>query len=445
MYAMDAPVKFADNDGITLAYRTIGDGPIDIVFVPMWASNIDQYDDYPPLANAFESMTSFARVILYDRRGSGLSDRLCGVATLEEGMDDLDAVLEAAGAEQVTLMGFNESGSLCCLYAATHPEKVRSLVLYGTYATTTWHEDYPWGQKPDDRAFQIEAIRQFWGVEEAGVLLLNPSGLADRAFAHWAVRWQRNSVSRDALAGVFEMLEKTDVRHLLPIIRVPTLVLHRKDDLAVPIDNGRYLAEKIPNARLVELEGSDHIPFMGDWPSVEEEIEEFMTGGRRPREKTRVLATILFTDIVGSTKKAAELGDRAWRALLDDFDATVKRQLDRFQGRLIKKTGDGHFATFDGPARAIRCACNIREALKPLDIQIRAGLHTGEVEVLGEDLGGIAVHIGARVSSLAGPGEVLVSGAVPPLVAGSGLDFTEHGIHELKGIDGKWTLYSVNI
>ncbi|HYN35527.1 MAG TPA: adenylate/guanylate cyclase domain-containing protein, partial [Actinomycetota bacterium] len=361
------------------------------------------------------------------------------------GMDDLDAVLEAAGAEQVTLMGFNESGSLCCLYAATHPEKVRSLVLYGTYATTTWHEDYPWGQKPDERAFQIEAIRQFWGVEEAGVLLLNPSGLADRAFAHWAVRWQRNSVSRDALAGVFEMLEKTDVRHLLPVIRVPTLVLHRKDDLAVPIDNGRYLAEKIPNARLVELEGSDHIPFMGDWPSVEEEIEEFMTGGRRPREKTRVLATILFTDIVGSTKKAAELGDRAWRALLDDFDATVKRQLDRFQGRLIKKTGDGHFATFDGPARAIRCACNIREALKPLDIQIRAGLHTGEVEVLGEDLGGIAVHIGARVSSIAGPGEVLVSGAVPPLVAGSGLEFTEHGIHELKGIDGKWTLYSVDI
>ena len=443
--AMESDVRFAENDGIRLAYKTYGEGPVDIVFVPMWASNLDIYDDYPPLTDAFSSMSSFARVIVYDRRGAGLSDRLCGVATLEEGMDDLSAILDAAGAKQVTVMGLNESGSLYCLFAATHPQRVRSLILYGTYATTTWHEDYPWGQNPEEREFQIEAMRQFWGTDEGGALLMNPSALEDRTFVRWASRWQRNSVSRDALPGVFEMLEKTDVRQVLPSIRVPTLVLHRKDDYAVPAENGRYLAEKIPKAKLVELEGSDHIPFLGDWQSVEEEIEEFITGSRRPREKTRVLATILFTDIVGSTKRAAEMGDTAWRSLLDDFDVTVRRQLDRWQGRLIKQTGDGHFATFDGPARAIRCACNLREAVRDLGIDIRAGLHTGEVEVLGEDLGGIAVHIGARVSSLAGPGEVLVSSSVPPLVAGSGLDFTEHGIHELRGIDGKWMLYSVNI
>jgi pimeloyl-ACP methyl ester carboxylesterase len=442
---MDSPVRWADNDGIKIAYRTYGDGPHDIIFVPMWASNIDHLDEYPPMAKAFESISSFARLIVYDRRGSGLSDRLCGVATLEEGMDDLAAVLDDAGAEHPSVMGLNEAGSLCCLFAATHPDKVKSLILYGTYATTTWQEDYPWGQNQDEREIQIQAIQEFWGVEGAGAVLLNPSALDDRVFSRWATRWQRNAVSRDALPAVFEMLAKTDVRHVLPSIRVPTLVLHRKDDFAVPVDNGRYLAEKIPNARLVELEGMDHIPFIGDWQSIEEEIEEFVTGVRRPREKTRVLATILFTDIVGSTRKASELGDRAWRGLLDDIDTTVKRQIDRWQGRLVKQTGDGHFATFDGPARAIRASCNIREAVKDLGVDIRAGLHTGEVEVLGEDLGGIAVHIGARVSALAEPGEVLVSGAIPPLVAGSGLKFSERGVHELRGIDGQWTLYSVNI
>ena len=442
---MDSPVKFADNDGIRLAYRTFGDGPHDIVFVPMWASNIDLLDEYPPMAAAFESVSSFARLILYDRRGAGLSDRLCGVATLEEGMDDLTAVLDAVGTEQVSVMGLNEAGSLCCLFAATHPQRVRSLVLYGTFATTTWHDDYPWGQKPEEREAQIQAIKEYWGVEGAGQLLLNPHALDDRAFSRWATRWQRNALSRDALPEVFEMLAKTDVRHVLPSIRVPTLVLHRKDDFAVPIENGRYLADKIPNAKLVELEGTDHIPFIGDWQAIEEEIEEFVTGVRRPREKTRVLATILFTDIVGSTKKATEMGDQAWRGLLDQFDKQVRRQIERWQGRLIKQTGDGHFATFDGPARAIQAACNVRESVKDLGIDIRAGLHTGEVEVLGEDLGGIAVHIGARVSSLADPGEVLVSGAIPPLVAGSGLTFTERGVHELRGVDGKWTLYSVDL
>ena len=442
---MYSPVKFTENDGIRLAYKVLGNGPHDIVFVPMWASNVDLLDEHPAIAEALESIADWSRLILYDRRGAGLSDRLSGPASLEEGMDDLAAVLDAVGTERVSVLGFNESGSLCCLFAATHPQRVRSLILYGTYATTTWHEDYPWGQKPDEREAQIQAIEEFWGVEQAAALLMDPSAAGDVTFSRWAQRWQRNAMSRDALREVFNLLAKTDVRHVLPSIRVPTLVLHRRDDFAVPVDNGRYLAEKIPNARLVELDGADHIPFLGDWQAVEEEIEEFVTGARRPREKTRVLSTILFTDLVGSTERATKLGDRAWRAVLDDFDRVVRKEIEKSQGRLVKQTGDGHFATFDGPARAIRAACGIRAAVGDLGLDIRSGLHTGEVEVFGDDLGGIAVHIGARVSSLAEAGEVLVSGAIPPLVAGSGLTFTERGVHELRGVDGKWTLYSVDI
>ena len=441
---MDGRVEFAENGNVRLAYRAFGEGPLTLVFVPTWQSNIDLIDQFPPVARAIETLASFGRLIIYDRRGAGLSDRLAGVATLEEGMDDLQAVLDAASAEQVTLLGLNESGPLCALFAATHPERTRSLILYGSFATTTWQPDYPWGQKPDERALQIAVITQLWGSEELGPLI-NMGPNASDEFIKWVVRWQRNSLTRDALPGVFEMLTKTDVRHILPSIRVPTLVLHRKEDGVVPVDNGRYLAERIPGARLVELDGADHIPFLGDWESIADEVEEFMTGERREREKERVLATILFTDIVGSTKKASELGDERWRRLLDDYDELIRRQLARFQGRLVKRLGDGHFVTFDGPARALKCACNINNSVKDLGIELRSGLHTGEVEVRDDDLGGIAVHIGARVAALAEPGEVLVSSSVPPLVAGSGITFEERGVHELRGIEGKWTLYSVQI
>ncbi len=443
---MNSPVRFTENRGVRLAYRTIGDpgSEHDLVFVPAWLSNLDLIEEYEPLVEALESMATFSRVIIMDRRGTGLSDRLSGVATLEEGIDDLMAVLDAAGSERATLIGLNESGSLCALFAATHPEKVRSLILYGSYATTTWHEDYPWGQKPEERELQIAAMTMLWGLDEAASLL-NQGPDDDPAFTRWAVRWQRGSVTRDALPGIFEMLAKTDVRHVLPSIRVPTLVLHRTDDPIVPVDNGRYMADKIPNARLFELEGKHHLPFLGDWNAIADEIEEFITGTRRPRGAERVLATILFTDIVGSTQKAAAMGDEKWRRVLDEYDDIVRQQLARFQGRLIKRLGDGHFATFDGPARALRCACSIRTGVKRLGIEIRSGLHTGEVEVRGDDLGGIAVHIGARVSALAEPDEVLVSSAIPPLVAGSGIDFEERGTHELRGIDGKWALYKVEV
>ncbi|MDQ4095986.1 MAG: adenylate/guanylate cyclase domain-containing protein [Actinomycetota bacterium] len=441
---MDAPVRFAQNGDIHLAYKVIGDGDLDLVFVPTWLSNLDFLDRYKPLVEAIEGLASFARVIILDRRGTGLSDRLCGVATLEEGMDDLTAVLDAAGAEKVSLLTFNESGTLGALYAATHPARVRSLILYGTFATTTWQPDYPWGQKPEDRDQQIALVTQLWGDEATGAMF-NAGPGADEEFQRWAVRWARNSVSRDALPGVFEMLAKTDVRHVLPTIRVPTLVLHRSGDALVPVENGRYLAKNIPNAKYVELPGEDHLPFLGDRESIADEIEEFITGSRRARGLERVLATILFTDIVGSTEKAVAMGDERWRRVLDEYDEIVRLHLDRFQGKLVKNLGDGHFATFDGPARALRCACSIRTSVKKLGIDLRSGLHTGEVEVRGNDLGGIAVHIGARVMSLAQPGEVLVSSAVPPLVAGSGIDFEDCGMHELRGVEGKWAIYRVEL
>lgn len=435
-------MQFADNDGVHLAYRVMGDGPVDLMLVPTWASNLDLLDELPQIQRGLDRLASFSRVILWDRRGSGLSDRLCGMATLEEGMDDILAVLDAAGSERAALFGLNESGALCMLFAATYPERVSHLILYASFATTTWQPDYPWGQKPEERDQQIEAIIQLWGRPDTA-MMVNPTMARDEGFLDWASRWQRGSVTHDALPEYFRILGKTDVRHVLETIRVPTLVLHRREDWIVPVDNGRFLAKKIPGAKFVELEGTDHVPFFGDWESIADELEEFSTGTRRAREPDRVLATILFTDIVGSTEKASALGDRRWRELLDSHDETVSKRLDRWQGRLVKATGDGLLATFNGPARAIRCASEICSSLSSLGLEVRCGLHTGEVEVRGDDVGGIAVHIGARVMERARPGEILVSSSIPPLIAGSGVQFEERGSHKLKGVDGEWPLYSV--
>ena len=435
-------MQFAQNGDVHIAYRVIGEGPVDFLFTPPWASNLDILMELPIIERGIERLASFARVILYDRRGSGLSDRLCGMATLEEGMDDILAVLDAAGSERAALFGLNEAGALCMLFAATHPERASHLMLYGSYATTTWQPDYPWGTKPEEREMQVQWITDLWGTKEAA-MALDSSGDVDERFLDWACRWQRGSVTKDALRGVFEILARTDVRHVLETIRVPTLVLHRAEDTTVPVDNGRYLAKKIPSAKYVELEGTHHIPFFGDWEAIADEMEEFVTGSRRAREPDRVLATILFTDIVGSTEKASKLGDKRWRELLDSHDEAVARQLERWQGRLVKATGDGLLATFNGPARAIRCASEICSSLSSLGLEVRCGLHTGEVEVRGEDVGGIAVHIGARVMELATPGEILVSSSIPPLIAGSGVRFEEKGSHALKGIDGEWPIYAV--
>jgi pimeloyl-ACP methyl ester carboxylesterase/class 3 adenylate cyclase len=442
---MGDSVRYAESGDIHIAYRTSGDGPVDLMFVPTWASNLDLLDEFPPIAQGMERLGAFSRLILLDRRGSGLSDRMHGTATLEEGMDDLLAVLDAVGSERVCLVGLNESGALCALLAASHPQRVSHLILYGSYATTSRQDDYPWAPTPEERAEQIEFLIKAWGQEEFA-FLMNPTAVVDPRFQRWGARWMRNSVTPDALRDAYDKLAHTDVRHVLPTIQVPTLVLHRTDDMLVPVDNGRYLAEKIPGSKFVELPGQDHIPFLGDWESVVDEIEEFITGGRRQREIERVLATILFTDIVGSTVEATQRGDRAWRELLEAHNDIVKSELTRSNGILVKTLGDGMLATFDGPARAIRTACKIRERIgSSLGLQIRAGLHTGEVERRDGDLVGIAVHIGARVAELAEPGEVLVSGSIPPLVAGAGIAFDDLGTRQLRGVDGEWRIHRARV
>lgn len=440
-------IRYAKNGDVHIAYR-VHEGPpggrLDILFIPVWTSNLDLYDSWEPIARSLEELTRFARVIGVDRRGSGLSDRTHGIATLEEGVEDMLAVLDAAGSEQAAVVGLNESGSLCAMLAATHPQRVSGLILYGSFAATVRQDDYPWAPTKEERDDQIAIMIEQWGSEEFA-FVLNPSSHSDPQFREWAAKWQRNSISRDALPAAYDVLARTDVRQVLPLIRVPTLVLHRRDDPLVIVDNGRYLAEKIPGARYVELEGEDHIPFLGDWQAIVDEIEEFLTGNRSPREAGRVLATILFTDIVGSTQKAAELGDRRWKELLDRHDDVVRSELTRADGKLIKSVGDGALATFDGPARAIRCACRIRDRIREFGLETRSGLHVGEIELRGDDVGGIAVHIGARVAEQAGPGELLVSGSVPPLVAGSGITFTELEQVELRGIDGTWRLFRVEL
>ena len=441
---MGDPVHYAKNGDIHIAYKVLGQGPLDIMFVPTWTSNLDLFDTWPTIQKSLDYFYGMARLIILDRRGSGLSDRTAGIATLEEGMDDILAVLDDVGCERVALISINESGCLCSLFAATHPDRVSGLVLYGSYAATVRQEDYPWAPTPEERAEQISLLIQYWGDEEFA-FLMNPGSETDPGFAEWAAKWMRNSVSRDALPAAYDVLARTDVRQILPLIRVPTLVIHRKDDRVVPVENGRYLAEKIPNAKYVELPGEDHIPFLGDWELIADEIEEFLTGQRRERAADRVLATILFTDIVGSSKKAAELGDRKWKEMLDAHDEILRAELARSGGKLIKTIGDGALATFDGPARAIRSACRIRDRARDLGLDMRAGLHTGEVDLRGDDVGGIAVHIGARVVEKAGPGELVVSSAVPSLVAGSGIQFEEMGETDLKGVEGSWTLYRVKL
>ncbi|MEA2476027.1 MAG: hypothetical protein QOF16_367 [Actinomycetota bacterium] len=433
-------VRFASNDGVRLAYKLVGEGPIDLMYVPIWFSNLDLLDRNPAIARGIKGMSKFARLILWDRRGAGLSDRLCGPATLEQGMSDMLAVLDDAGIEKVALIGYHEGGTLSMLMAATHPERVSHLILYSTFATTIWQPDYPWGQKPDEREIEAQWLKDNWASSEAAQLIFQTD---EPWLIDWGRQWLRNSTSHDALEIFYEMLAHTDVRRILPSIRVPTLVVHRSEDTRIPIENSRHIAAAIPNSKYVELPGSENIPFHGDWDSIQDEIEEFLTGERRGPEGDRVLATILITDIVGSTKKAGEVGDARWRRMLDNHDEIADRVISDYGGRRVKSTGDGLLATFDGPARAIRCAATLRQEIQILGLGLRVGLHAGEVEIRGDDIGGIAVHIASRVADLATPGEVMVSEALPPLVAGSGITFESRGSVELTGVPGEWRLFAV--
>ncbi len=436
------PTRYTKSGEYHIAYTTLGDQPIDLFYVPTWIGQVEVFAEEPSIQAFVERTCDFARVISFDRRGSGLSDPMNGPPTLEDQMDDVLAVMDAAGCERVALLGFLEGGPLAMLFAATHPDRVSALVLYATFARARWAPDYDWVPKDDAREARLEASFAHWG-EGTIPKALAPSKADDPAFREWAGRMERYSASPGTIRKIMAAVGETDVRHVLPTIRVPTLIMHRRDDTFIKVEHSRYLADHIPGARYVELEGSESMFAVGDSEAVLGEIEEFLTGARHVREPDRVLATVLFTDIVGSTERAAEMGDSQWRGLLERHDRLVRREIDRHRGRAVKSTGDGVLATFDGPARAVRAAESIGDSLRPLGVHVRAGLHTGEVEVLGEDVGGLAVHIGARVMGKAQAGEVLVSSTVKDLVVGSGISFEERGEHELKGVPGEWRLFAV--
>jgi class 3 adenylate cyclase len=439
---MGMPVRYTRSGDLHIAYSVYGDGPVDLIYVPTWVGSVEVLGEEPSVQRFLDRIASFARVISFDRRGSGLSDPWVGAPALEEQMDDVLAVMDAVGVEQAAVMGSLEGGPLAMLFTATYPQRVMRLVLYATFARTVWAPDYDWANRDEEREERMNLMVEHWGQGHV-VSAIAPSRLDDPAFLEWAGRMERYSASPGTIRKIFEVVGQSDLRHVLPSIQVPTLVMHRRDDNFIDVRHSRYLAEHIPDARMVELEGSDSLFSVGDSEAIIGEIEEFLTGTRHEREPDRMLATVLFTDIVGSTERAAQMGDSGWRGVLERHDTLVKREIQRHRGRAVKSTGDGVLATFDGPARAIRAANSIGEAVENFGIQIRAGLHTGECEVMGDDVGGMAVHIGARVMNEAGPGEVLVSSTVKDLVVGSGIEFEERGARELKGVPGEWRLFAV--
>jgi pimeloyl-ACP methyl ester carboxylesterase len=440
---MAPETRYARSGEVAIAYQVVGQGPRDLVLVPGWISNIEVFWEDPAYAHFLERLASFARLILFDKRGTGLSDRVSDMPNLETRMDDVRAVMAAVGSERAALLGYSEGGAMCALFAATHPSRTSALIMIGSYPRRLRAPDYPLGLAPEAwRAFVEEATRHWGGP--VGLEIRAPSVAADPRVRQWWARVLRMGASPGANAALLAMNAEIDIRHVLPAIRVPTLILHRTGERLIPVDAARHMAQRIPGARLVELPGADHLPWVGDADAILDEIEEFLTGVRHGPEPDRVLATVLVTDIVGSTERAASLGDRRWRDLLESHHALVRRQLQRFRGREVDTAGDGFLAVFDGPARAVRCASALTREVRELGLEIRAGLHTGECEVMGERVGGLAVHIGARVAALAGAGEVLASSTVRDLVAGSGLRFEPRGVHSLKGVPGQWQIFAAS-
>jgi pimeloyl-ACP methyl ester carboxylesterase len=438
------PTQYAKSGDASIAYQVVGEGPIDLVLVLGFATHVELQWESPPFAHFFERISSFSRLIIFDKRGTGLSDPVTEAPTLEERIDDVRAVMDAAGSQRAALFGISEGGPMSVLFAATHPDRVIALVLHGAMGRTTEAPDYPWASPAEAlRESAAEFIAPYWGQQAEGMVeLFAPSFADDPEAVEFTARMERSAASPAMVQQIFEMFLDIDVRAVLPTIRVPTLVLHRRGDRVVNRRAGEELAAQIPGARYLELPGIDHLPWAGDSEAVLGEIEEFLTGTRSAPEPERVLATVMFTDIVGSTERAAELGDARWRELLSAHQAAVRRELMRFRGVEVKTLGDGCLATFDGPARAIRCGRGIAEAARSLGLGVRVGLHSGEVELMEDDLGGIAVHIAARVGALASGGEVLVSSTVKDLVAGSGIRFVDRGSQHLKGIADEWRLFA---
>jgi class 3 adenylate cyclase/pimeloyl-ACP methyl ester carboxylesterase len=439
---VEQEISYAKSRDLSVAYSVAGDGPLNLVIAPGFVSHLEAAFSQPAIARAMRRLTSFARVIIFDKPGTGLSDPTPGPSTLEERMDDLTAVLDAVGAERAALFGVSEGAPMCALFAASHPKRTEALIMYGSYAKGIATEDYPWAPMQVQADMGAEMIEEEWGT---GVLLdlYAPSMADDPDFARWWAQYQRQSASPGMARATAELASEVDIRDVLPAISVPTLVIHRSGDMLWPVEGARYVSEQIEGAKFVEVAGIDHFPFVGDSEAIFSEVESFLTGGSRPLpEAERQLLTVLFTDIVDSTQTGAEMGDRLWSNLLDGHDEVVREQIERYRGREIGTMGDGFLATFDGPARGIACASEIARSVRPLGIEVRAGLHTGECEIRGEDIGGITVNIGARISALAGPGEVLVSGTVKDLVVGSDIEFEPRGCHPLKGVPGEWEVFA---
>jgi class 3 adenylate cyclase/alpha-beta hydrolase superfamily lysophospholipase len=439
---VDAEIAYAKSRGLNVAYSLLGEGPLDLVVVPGFVSHLEAALEHPSIERALRRLAGFARVISFDKPGTGLSDPIEGALTLEQRMEDLTAVLDAAGAERVALLGASEGAPMSALFAATHSDRTEALIMYGSYARGSAADDYPWAPE----WAQIEAAEAMVEAEWGRAALLDlyaPSAADDPEFSRWWARYQRLAASPAMARAVLRLAAEIDIRDVLPAISVPTLVLHRSGDLLWPIEGARFVAERIPGARLVELPGIDHFPFAGEVGPLLDEVETFLTGTRRAPESDRKLLTVMFTDIVDSTDQLARLGDRRWRELLERHDALVRGELAAHGGREVKTTGDGFLATFEGPARAIECARAIVGTAPSIGIEIRAGVHTGECEVVGDDVAGMAVHIGARIGALADTREVWVSGTVKDLVVGSGLSFSPQGAHELKGVPGEWSIYRV--
>jgi pimeloyl-ACP methyl ester carboxylesterase len=436
---------YAKSGDASVAYQVIGEGPFDLVYVAGWISNIEMMWEEPGHARFLSRLASFSRLLLIDKRGTGLSDRVpeSELPTLEQRMDDVRAVMDAVGSARAAILGHSEGGNMAMLFAATYPQRTMALITVGVFAKRVWSADYPWAPTPEQRQRWYDQIEQGWG----GVVDLSdlaPSVADDEGFLRWWATYLRRSASPNAALTLGKMNTQIDVRDILPAIGVPTLVLHRTGDRDVQVEEARYIAGRIPGAKLVELPGVDHLPWVGDQDSVLDEIQEFLTGIRQGPAPDRVLVTVLFTDVVGATARAAKLGDRRWRDLLSSHYAIVRHELHRYRGNEVQTIGDGFLATFDGPARAIRCACAIRNQAHDDGLSIRAGLHTGECELIGSGIGGIAVHIGARVAALARSDEVVVSSTVKDLVVGSGIEFEDRGQHALKGVPGSWRLFSVS-
>ena len=441
---MHPETRYAKSGGISIAYQVTGDGPRDLLFVPGWVSHVEEAWQEPSYARFLLRLASFSRLILFDKRGTGMSDRVPDerLPSLEERMDDVRAVLDAAASEHAAVFGFSEGGNLCALFAASHPERTTALVTFGIFAKRIWSADYRWAPKPEARAAEIELVEQQWG-RSMDIDHLAPSVAGDEDFKRRLTTYFRRAASPGAARTLLRMNTGIDIRDVLPSIRVPTLVLHRRDDLEASVEEGRWIAARIPNARFVELGGADHLPWVGDQDEVLDEVEEFLTGVRRGPEPDRVLTTLVFTDVVGSTERAVELGDAAWRDLVGRHDTVVRSELERWRGTEIDHAGDGFFASFDGPARAIRFALAASARVQELGLEIRAGAHTGECELVGDGLRGVAVHVAARVAGLAAGNEVLVSQTVRDLVSGSGIDFEDRGEHALKGLPERRAIYSV--